>query len=108
MLQVLNSEENSNAKKLLSLQMKESHKGAQSANEDTNKLANKNINNSFKRSKQPRLEVDKMEQSGNHPNQHKIKKQKINNFVGGNKKHTSKRKKVEEAKEKPTQYVYLL
>lgn len=104
MLQVLNSEENSNAKKLPSLQMKESHKGAQSANED----ANKNINNSFKRSKHRRLEVDKMEQSGNHPNQHKIKKQKINNFVGGNKKHASKRKKVEEAKEKPTQYVYLL
>lgn len=107
-MQVFNSEENSNAKKLKSLPIKESHKAAQSASEDKKNKAQTNINKSLEGLKLQVSKVDGIEKSRNYPKQHKSAKRKINDADGGRKKQTDKRKKIEEAEKKPTEYVFML
>lgn len=107
MLQVLNSEENLNAKKVRSLPVKGSHKTANSTGEDRNKPTHHDLNKSLSGSKLPESEVAGMEQSGTHPKRHKTEKRKGNHFEGGQKKQTFKKKKVEEVEKKPTEYVYM-
>lgn len=106
MLQVLNSEENSNAKKHQSLLIKESHKASQSANEDTTKPAHKDLKKSFYGLKLHGFDVAGMNQNGNNPKQPKTEKRKMINSEGGQMKQTEKMKKIEEAEKKLTQYVY--
>ncbi|KAK3524541.1 hypothetical protein QTP70_029855 [Hemibagrus guttatus] len=104
LLMVLNSEKNTNAKKLKSLQVKESHKSESlSAKEDTNIPAYKDVNKSLNWSKLRGSDVAGKEQNRNHPKQHKSQKRKINDAEGRSKKQTDKRKKVEEAEKKPTE-----
>ncbi|XP_060791759.1 RNA exonuclease 4 isoform X2 [Neoarius graeffei] len=101
LLVVLHSADNSNAKKLQLLPIKESHKAAQSTNDGTNKPGHKDLNKSLNRLRTKVSEVAGMEQSGNHPKQHKTEKRKMNDAEGGHKKQTDKRKKVEEVEKKP-------
>lgn len=109
MLQVLNSEKNTNAKKLKALPVKVSHKSESlSTKEDTNIPAHKDLNKSLNGSKLQESEVAGKEQNRNHPKQHKSQKRKINDAEGRPRKQTDKRKKVEEAEKKPTEYVYML
>lgn len=103
-LQVLNSGNNTNAKKLNSLPVKESHKAAQRAKEETNIPVHKNLN----QSKLQGSEVAGIEQRRNHPKQHKSQKRKMNDAEGQQKKQTDKRKNIEEAEKKPTEYVFML
>ncbi|GAA6096849.1 RNA exonuclease 4 isoform X1 [Tachysurus ichikawai] len=96
---VLNSGNNTNAKKLNSLPVKESHKAAQRAKEETNIPVHKNLN----QSKLQGSEVAGIEQRRNHPKQHKSQKRKMNDAEGQQKKQTDKRKNIEEAEKKPTE-----
>ncbi|KAI5096401.1 RNA exonuclease 4, partial [Silurus meridionalis] len=103
LLMVLNSEENSNAKKLSSLPIKESHKVAQSINEHTQKPARKDLNKSFNRGKLQKSKLTGTVQSGNHPKQHKTEKRMMNDEEAGRKKERDKKKKFEELEKKPTE-----
>ncbi|MCJ8741013.1 hypothetical protein PDJAM_G00065740 [Pangasius djambal] len=103
LLMVINSEDNSNAKKLQSLPVKECHKAAQGSNGDTNKPAHEDLNQSLHGLKLHGSKVAGMEQSSDHPKQHKTEKRKTNDAEGRRRKKTDKRKKVEEAEKKPTE-----
>ncbi|KAG7320977.1 hypothetical protein KOW79_015392 [Hemibagrus wyckioides] len=104
LLMVLNSEKNTNAKKLKALPVKVSHKSESlSPKEDTNIPAHKDLNKSLNGSKLQGSEVAGKEQNRNHPKQHKSQKRKINDAEGRPRKQTDKRKKVEEAEKKPTE-----
>lgn len=101
-MQVLNSKEASkNSQKLQSLPVKESHKAAQSSNEDADKTTHKDLN------KRQGSKAAGTEQNGSNPKRHKTEKRKMNCSEGGQKKPTDKRKKVEEVEKKVTEYVYM-
>uniref|UniRef100_W5UIS3 RNA exonuclease 4 n=1 Tax=Ictalurus punctatus TaxID=7998 RepID=W5UIS3_ICTPU len=98
LLMVLNSKEASkNSQKLQSLPVKESHKAAQSSNEDADKTTHKDLN------KRQGSKAAGTEQNGSNPKRHKTEKRKMNCSEGGQKKPTDKRKKVEEVEKKLTE-----